>query len=315
MSTAQTDIKAAIRQAVTGCGAVAVGFARAADTDSRAMGQMAEWLRRGGHAGMDYLERHMPLKQNPEHVMEGASTVVCAAFSYAPSATRDDALPMIAGYALGEDYHDVLRRRLREATDSLRDSFGGEWRICIDSAPLPERYWAMKAGIGRLGRNGTLIVDGCGCYVFLAEILTSLEIEPDTPSAEGCMGCGACVRACPTQALCDDGTIDSARCLSYLTIEHKGPWTGRMREAMQTGAGRRCLFGCDICLRVCPHNLDAVPSRIAEFRPSETIMRIDAEDVDGMDRETFARAFKGSPLKRARLEGLMRNALNILGKD
>lgn len=133
----------------------------------------------------------LSLKLDPRNVLENAATVISLAFSYAPERFRDDSLPVVASYAYGEDYHDVIRRRLSPPVERLRNTYGGEWRICVDSAPLAERYWALRSGIGRLGRNGSVIVDNFGSYIFLAEVMTTLPVAPDEPTEALCAGCGA----------------------------------------------------------------------------------------------------------------------------
>ncbi len=304
-------MKEEIRSALMNAGASAVGFASAHDSCAEFSELYSRWIKAGKHAGMDYLERHLPLKGNPANVLENAKTVISMAFSYAPSSMRDTFLPMIACYAYGKDYHDVIRKRLRPIVARLEERYGGEWRICIDSAPLPERFWAMRCGIGRIGKNGSVIVDGCGSWCFLAEILTTKEIAPDMSSAKTCLNCGACIKACPLSAISEDGTIDSGRCLNYLTIEHRGEWSGARLEAMQTPAGKKCLYGCDICHRVCPHNSGVTPTEIEEFKPLQGIMTIDAGEIAHMTQEEFSTTFKGSAIKRAKLEGMKRNAMNI----
>lgn len=324
-------LKETLRRKLMEAGAIAVGFARAGEIDKEAIRQYADWIAAGRHAGMEYLTRHIPLKSNTAGVLEDAATVISMAFSYAPQSLRPESLPVIAAYAWGDDYHDVIRRRLSPVADAMQRLYGGSWRICIDSAPIAERFWAMKSGIGRIGRNGSVIIDGSGSYVFLAEILTSHSIEPDEPSQKVCSGCGRCVNACPTGALRADATIDCRRCLNYLTIEHRGDWTGESLEAMHTHAGRHTLFGCDICQHVCPHNRDTVPTAIKEFYPRKGIIVNPSPPVNtpegisgdespfdsperimAMTQEEFSRIFRNSPLKRAKLAGLIRNASNLL---
>lgn len=301
-----------IRELIMDSGAIAVGFAKAGDVDANVMSQYRGWISAGHHAGMDYLARHTTLKENPASVLEGAATVISVAFSYAPDKLRDPALPMIACYAYGSDYHDVLRFRLNPVVSNLKGSLGGEWRICIDSAPLAERYWAMRSGIGIRGCNGTVIIEGAGSYAFLAEIVTTVTIRPDTPSAKECKKCGACREACPQNALSAEGLIDSCRCLNYLTIEHHGDWEGEYASNMDTPAGRHTLYGCDRCLRVCPHNTGISPTGIKEFLPRNAVLSLTAEDISSMTQEQFSAIFRGSPIKRAKLAGLQRNALNII---
>ncbi len=309
----EEDDKEYARRLILEAGAAIVGFAAVSDVDPEVVTLFRNWIGQGNHAGMDYLKRHVDLKVSPESVLPGAATVISMAFSYAPGEFRDGQLPVVACYAYGDDYHDVIRKRLQPVMEKMKLRFGGEWRICIDSAPIAERYWAVKSGIGIRGRNGSVIVKGAGCYVFLAEILTTVAFVPDCVAGEdGCKNCGACVKACPQKALSEDGTVDSRRCINYLTIEHKGDWTGEMEGAMQTEAGRNSLYGCDLCLRVCPCNKDVPPTRIKEFEPRESIMSLTAAQAALLTQEEFSSLFKGSPIKRGRLAGLHRNARNIL---
>lgn len=302
-----------VRRLILEAGAVAVGFAVVSDVAPEVITLFRNWIEQGNHAGMDYLKRHVDLKVTPESVLPGAATVISMAFSYAPGKFRDRRLPLVACYAYGDDYHDVIRTHLQPVMEKLRLQFGGEWRICIDSAPIAERYWAVKSGIGIKGRNGSVIVKGGGCYVFLAEILTTVAFVPDcVVGEEECKNCGACMKACPQQALSEDGTVDSRRCINYLTIEHKGDWGGEMAAAMQTEGGRNSLYGCDRCLRICPYNKDVPPTRIKEFEPRESIMSLTAAQAALLTQEEFSSLFKGSPIKRGRLAGLHRNARNIL---
>lgn len=220
---------------------------------------------------------------------------------------------MIACYAYGDDYHDVLRKRLQEATRKITALFGGNCRICIDSAPVMERYWAVKSGIGERGHNGMVIVPSTGNMTFLAEIITTLELTPgilfrqEVPDTE-CNGCDSCLRRCPTNALRPDGTVDSRLCLSYLTIEHRGPWeTPEALQAMATPDGKNTIFGCDLCLRSCHLNANTPASGLPELMPREDVMKLTREEAAEMTQEEFSRVFKGSPIKRCKLVGLKRN--------
>lgn len=280
---------------VAAIGAQAVGFARAGSVGPSAAAGYRRWIAGRHHAGMAYMERHAGLRDDPRLLLDGASTVIVAAFNYYPGQHH----PEIADYALGRDYHDELRERLSAVAARIAADFGGDTRVCVDSAPMRERYWAMRAGVGFLGRNGLLIVPGVGSYCFLGEILWTEPVDPDEPMAHGCAGCGRCVSACPGGAIMPDGTVDARRCLSYLTIEHRGP----LPEGTDLH-GR--LYGCDICQRVCPHNAAVRPSSI--FEPSPAILSLTREKILGMTPEAFAEIFRGSPMKRAKLAGLQRNA-------
>lgn len=312
------DIREGIRRQFIEAGALAVGFANAGKvTDSAAL-QYSRWLAGGNAAGMDYLLRHDALRRDTANVLPSAQTVISLVFSYAPQEWRDPSLPMVASYAYGLDYHDVIRRRLQHAIDSLKEIYGGDWRICIDSAPVAERYWAMRCGVGVLGKNGAVINEKCGSLGFLAEVLTSHRLCGETESEKPqipvprCMGCGKCIAACPTGALRGDGTVDSRKCLSYLTIEHKGEWDEEQKKTIGK-SGVSPLFGCDICMRVCPHNHGIAPTGIEEFRPVAAVGSLTAEKaIELAQGDSFNAAFKGSPIKRARREGLLRNAQYLL---
>ncbi len=299
--------KEEIRTILRASGAAAVGFAAAAPLSGDEEARFDRWIARGAHAGMGYMERHATLRRSLDNVLHGTRTVIAMAFSFVPPQERPQTLPAIARYAYGRDYHKVIPRRLAEPLKRLRELYPQEdFRLCIDSAPVAERYWAVKAGIGFRGFNGSVIVDGCGCYCFLCELLTTMEIEPDAPSERHCLQCGECLRRCPTGALGSAG-IDCRRCLSYLTIEHRGDWDAEGERAMATDAGSRTLFGCDICLAACPHNRDLTPTPIAEFHPSATMLSLDTPALSGSDSE-LRQKLAGSPLLRARPEGLRRNA-------
>lgn len=303
--------KEALRAAILEAGAVSAGFAEAGPVEAVVTEQCKLWTSEGLHGGMDYLLRHIPLKANPEAVLPGVRTIISVAFSYYPAVWRDSGLPYIAAYAYGDDYHDVVRQRLTPVVEKFRDEYGGDWRICADSAPLAERYWAMKAGIGRLGRNGCVIIDGTGSFVFLAEILTTLPFPPDKESVRECIGCGKCISECPGRAIREDGTIDSRRCISYLTIEHRGNWDERGERVMETHTGRNTLYGCDRCLRVCPHNENAEPTALKEFRLRESYSLLTPDYCRQMTQEEFSRIFRHSAIKRTKLDGLRRNASNL----
>ena len=217
--------------------------------------------------------------------------------------------PLFADYALGLDYHEVIRRRLSAAAAEITARLGGETRICVDTAPIRERYWAAASGLGFIGLNGQLIVDGIGPKVFLAEILWTVAVTPDRPTGrQSCGGCGACVRACPGKALDGRCGVDARRCLSYLTIEYRGELPDDLRLD-----GR--IYGCDVCQDVCPHNRRDAATTIDEFRPSAELQALTADDILKMEPQDFSRVFSHSAIKRTKLTGLQRNALSLLRLD
>lgn len=283
-------------------GAAAWGVAAADAVSPEADSAFHAWLDEGCAASMDWLRRYPDLRRDPRLLLPGARSIIVAAFPYRPSGEMPRPRLPISLYALGEDYHQALRRRLSPVADSLPDA-----RICIDSAPLRERYWAVRAGLGAVGRNNLLIIPGLGSMNFLACIITTAEIEGasaiDRPLGYFCRHCGApCRRACPTGAIRPDATIDARRCISYLTIEHRGP----LPEGTELH-GR--FFGCDACALACPHNHTPLPPGhpIPELHPAPDTMTLGPDDILTMSGRAFARRFASSPLSRARLDTLRRN--------
>lgn len=313
------DVWSRMSELLREAGAVAVGFAEAGPVSDDETARYNAMLEAGYNAGMAYMANHPDIRRDPRLLLEGAKSIVSVAFSFAPPEYRNPEKPMIACYAYGDDYHDVLRRRLKEVCEILKDESGGEYRICIDSAPVHERYWAEKAGIGKRLDNGMIAVPGYGCEVFLAEIVTTLRLGngEDVGGCKDiiddlCRHCGACHKACPAGALGEDGVVDARSCLSYLTIEHRGEWTDPVyRKAMEAPDAKNALFGCDICLRACPLNRGLAPTEIEEFKPRREIMEIEGGDVLDMSQEEFSRVFARSPIKRAKLAGLQRNCRNL----
>ena len=219
-----TDLKNRLIEAATRAGAQKTGFAKAGPVDDDMTERFGQWLEAGNHGEMHYMANHADLRRDPRLLSEntaGANTVMVCAFSYFHHETQAPGAARFAMYAHGDDYHEVLRKRLTPVAELLHQE-GFTCRICIDSAPVHERYWAAKSGIGFIGRNSQLIVPGMGSYFFLAEIITSAEIAPDAPCLMSCGNCGKCVKACPAGALRADGGFDARRCLSYLTIEYRG---------------------------------------------------------------------------------------------
>lgn len=304
----------AVVAAARDAGACAAAFVRLEALDDADTALYDNWIARGANAGMDYLARYSDIRRDPRLLLDGAQSMLVAAFAYAPTPDRRSRL--IADYALGDDYHTVLRERLRpvaQLMESLHE--GSATRICVDTAPLRERLWAARAGLGSIGLNNQLIIPGIGSRVFLAEILWTECIMHNFPGAENqfpipnsqspipfCINCRRCVDACPGGALDGKGGIDAGRCLSYLTIEHRGdlPDTLSLR-------GRR-IYGCDICQDVCPCNTPTPPEPVPEFAPRPAVASLTLDDIAAMDAATFSRTFARSAVKRAKLSGLLRNA-------
>lgn len=310
--------KERLKASILATGAIAVGVAEAGEVDRSCLDHFDRWLDAGNAAGMDWLRNHRTLRRNPAALLDGARSVVSIAYPYAQPRRRHAALPQIAMYAYGKDYHKVIPKLLRPVCQSLQAATGAATRICVDSAPIPERYWAMKAGIGRLGDNGSIIIDGYGSFVFLCEIITTLPLPPDSPSTKECMHCGRCRTVCPGRAIsCGSGaaSIRPQRCLSYLTIEQRGelPTTGESAAALDSAAGLNTLYGCDICQLACPYNADTDPSlTLPQFLPAgEAILSLSAADAKALDADGWDALTIGSAMRRARAEQLQRNAARL----
>lgn len=282
-----------------------IGVARAYPVPREVTELYDNWIAEGCNAGMDYLDRYHDVRRDPRLLLPGARSVISCAISYYHNERQPDGVPRIASYAHGDDYHEVVRRLLEPLAAYIRDTWGGDTRVCVDTAPIHERYWAVAAGIARRGRSGLVIVPGLGTYCFLAEILTTAEFAPTPPLADAsCDGCMRCVRACPGGAIRPDGTVDARRCISYLTIEHRGP----LPDDLTTG-GR--LYGCDTCQQACPHNNSLTPCGHAEFDMRPAYGTLTPEIIESLTPEAYAAMFRHSAIKRAKLAGLLRNLKHL----
>ncbi|MHB0937968.1 MAG: tRNA epoxyqueuosine(34) reductase QueG [Armatimonadota bacterium] len=266
------------------------------------------WLEAGHAAGMDYLARHLPLRADLPSVLPGAHSVICAALPYPGPQPGDSAVGAVAKYARGADYHEVVRERLTLLWDELQREYPeAQGRVFVDSGPLPERELARRAGVGWVGKHSCLIHPELGTRFVLGEILTTLALEPTLPITGSCGNCRRCLGACPTGALAELGVVDARRCLSYLTIEHKGPLPRELRPLLGTR-----LFGCDACQDACPHNrkLQEINSPLT---PAPDLLAPDLPALLLMPAEDFTRRFRGTALHRAKRRGVLRNACVALG--
>ena len=308
-----------LSQMLTDAGACAVAFAPLRPVDHHAWESYSRWIAAGGHASMAYLANHSEIRRNPALLLDDGpppgGTVVCAAFAYASDVTFRPGALRIARYALGDDYHEVLRQRLQPVADAILAATGHPARICVDSAPILERYWAQQSGLGFTGRNRQLIIPGIGSHIFLAELVTRAEFTPyGTPMDRQCPeGCDRCLRACPNGALVSSNRLtetcgfDARRCLSYQTIENRG----EISDDITVSHGR--FYGCDICLETCPLSRPSRPVTVLpEFQPREPLLSLTAATVTALTPAAYSLLFRHSPIRRAKLAGLLRNlrALN-----
>ncbi|MEB2779038.1 tRNA epoxyqueuosine(34) reductase QueG [Algoriphagus sp. C2-6-M1] len=281
------------------------GIAKAGFLEEEAP-RLEDWLNRNYQGQMGYLANHFDKRLDPTKLVEGAKTVVSLVYNYYPKEKLPEGNSDIklAKYAYGEDYHFVIRDKLTEFLEILRDEIGEiNGRGFVDSAPVMERQWALKAGLGWLGKNSLLLNREMGSFFFLAELIIDLEVAPDTPLAKDyCGTCTACIDACPTDAIVDNGVVDGSRCISYLTIELKDAIPVEFKEKMENWA-----FGCDICQDVCPWNRFSKPHHEPLFTPNEELKHLSKSDWQEITEETFSKVFKKSAVKRTKLAGLKRN--------
>ena len=311
-----------IKSSALQLGFSACGIAKAEPVDEDTARAYRQWIADGRQADMHYLEANIDKRLDPTLLLPGARSIIVVAMSYAPARRLPKGEYQIADYALGRDYHDVMKQRLRQLAESagLHEDVSTQ-KLCVDTVPILERYWAVRAGLGFIGRNHQLIIPGQGSMVFLGEIVTTAETdrydEPLTLKDHPCSDCRRCLDACPTGALTSHfsphtshlspltshfSPLTSSACLSYQTIEHHGPLADGIADKLGT-----TIYGCDRCQRVCPHNRLAEPTTIAELQPSEALMNMRRDDWHRLSREDYQRLFRGSAVKRAKYEGLMRN--------
>ncbi len=280
-----------MRREAARLGAVAFGCAAATEVSRDFRVAYRKWIAEGRNGTMDYLARYGDVRFDPRRLLPGARTVISMAFPYRPAGGYHH--PHIADYALGEDYHRVVKRRLAELSRFISENFGAQSRPCVDTAPLPERYWAEVAGVGWRGLNGQIIVPGVGSGVFLGELVTTLELPPDSPLAGDCGRCGACRAACPGGAF-DGGGFDARRCLSYLTIEHRG-------EIPADVCFGESVYGCDICQRVCPHNVGEPPEPLEEFNPDPRLLKLERASFANLTGGDWRRLTACSAMSRVKI--------------
>ena len=264
------------------------------------------WLNKGYHANMSYLENHFDKRTNPQLLVHGAQSVIVVLLNYFPAQTQPESAPQIAKYAYGKDYHFIIKEKLKQLQAFIDGQAPNESMVFCDSAPVLERRWAQRAGLGWIGKSGLLIHPTLGSYCLIGELITTLSLDYDTPQKERCGTCTACIKACPTEAL-SAYEVNANRCISYLTIEHRDTISDEFTSCM----GNR-LFGCDACLDACPWNKKAKAHHTAELEPHEQLFTL---DWNHFSRSTFKQLFKHSALERAGYQKLKKRLDVILLKE
>lgn len=308
MNNKLQHITQCIKAEASRLGFAACGIAEAKALPAEEAHFFTQWTQKGYQAQMDYLARNEEKRLDPRLLVEGTKSILCVALNYYPEHQLKSNQYQFAYYSYGKDYHDIMKAKLRALYQYINNELLPiEGRVFCDTAPVLERYWAQQAGLGWIGKNTQLIIPGLGSYCFLGEIFLDIELVYDTPMPNRCGSCEVCLTHCPTQALEEARLLNAQKCLSYLTIENKDEIPETQRLLMKDS-----IYGCDECQKHCPWNRFITPTLIQELAPSEDFLAMQPQDWQQLSRETYQRLFKGSAVKRAKYEGLLRNieALN-----
>ncbi len=299
-----------IKQKALSLGFQSVGIARAGFLEEEAP-RLEHWLKQGYHGQMQYMENHFDKRLDPTKLVPGAKSVISLTYNYYPEKQQETNTYKIAKYAYGKDYHFLLKDKLRALMQYIQEEIGEvEGRVFTDSAPVLERAWAKKSGIGWEGRHSLIIQKDKGSFFFLAEMILDLELDYDPPfTTDHCGSCTHCVEACPTEAILDNRMINASKCISYFTIELRDELPAEMRGKFQDW-----LFGCDICQDVCPWNKFSMPHNEPFFDPHPDLLNMTKRDWEEITEEVFRDIFKKSAVKRTKYSGLKRN-IDFLLKD
>ncbi|PIN27776.1 tRNA epoxyqueuosine(34) reductase QueG [Prevotella intermedia] len=314
-------------------GFFACGIARAEPVDAETAAAVRGWINKGSQATMDYMANYTEKRLNPCLLVPGTKSIVSLAMNYAPAQTMPETEYQLAAYAYGQDYHDVMKAKLRQLATLIANKFegesdsevgendgdstaittpktnetseepAGEIRVFVDTAPVLERYWAQRAGLGWIGKNHQLIIPRAGSMFFLGEIFLPYEFDSyDSPMPSRCGNCRRCIEACPTCAITDEWGFDSEKCLSYQLIENRGELSEQAKQSMGT-----TIYGCDRCQTACPWNKFATPNTTPEFQPKSELLAMTKADWHNLTIDEYRALFKGSAVKRVKFDGLKRN--------
>lgn len=279
------------------------GIAQAVQLDDDAR-RLEQWLSKGMHGNMRYMENYFDKRIDPRKLVDNANSVITLLLNYYPEQQQVAEAPRVAKYAYGQDYHEVIKGKLNTLLLMMQEEIGEvSGRGFIDSAPVLERSWAQRSGLGWIGKNGNLIHKQAGSFFFIATLITDLPLLYDSAVGDYCGSCTRCLDACPTNALVSPGVVDGSRCISYYTIELKELL---IPENMQ-GKFENWMFGCDICQDVCPWNRFSKPNNTVEFTPVPAILNFSTRDWEELTEEEFRKIFRHSPLKRSKYTGIRRN--------
>ena len=265
--------------------------------------RLEAWLNQNRHGQMQYMENHFDKRLDPTKLVEGSKSVISLLLNYYPSKLQRDDSYKISKYAYGTDYHFVIKDKLKELLHCIQETVGDvHGRAFVDSAPVLDKAWAAKSGLGWIGKHSNLLSKQAGSFYFIAELIVDLDLEYDTPVTDHCGSCTACIDACPTQAIVEPYKVDGSKCISYFTIELKNEIPSSV-----SGQFDDWMFGCDVCQDVCPWNRFSKAHKEPLFDPHPQVLSNSKKDWEEVTKEVFSEIFKKSPLKRTKFEGLRRN--------
>ncbi len=272
--------------------------------------RLEKWLKSGMNGTMHYMENHFDKRLDPTKLVEGSKSVVSLLLNYYPESKQTAQSYKLSKYAYGTDYHFVIKDKLKALLQFIQDDIGEvSGRAFVDSAPVLDKAWAAKSGLGWVGKNNNLITQQVGSFYFIAELIIDLELEYDNPTTNHCGTCTACIDACPTQAILEPYVVDGSKCISYLTIELKDSIPNEFKDKMDDW-----MFGCDVCQDVCPWNRFSKPHNETQFNPHPDMLDMSKKDWQEITEETFRAIFKKSAVKRTKYTGLKRN-INFLSNS
>jgi len=290
-------------------GFMACGISKAGFLEEEATG-LEQWLKHGYHGEMSWMENHFDERLDPRKLVPGAKSVISVLLNYYPEDGQVDGVPKISKYAYGRDYHKVIRGKLKRMLAGIHDEIGQvHGRGFVDSAPVMDRAWARRGGLGWIGKHSLLLSKKAGSFYFIGELIVDLELDPDGPSTDHCGSCTACMDACPTDAIVSPTVVDSNKCISYLTIEYKTALPTEFQDKME-----QWVYGCDICQDVCPWNRFSSPHQEPDFNMREAIGKNGWQEWEEITHELWEEIMQGSAIRRTGYEGFKRN-LSFSKKD
>lgn len=295
-----TELTAYIKSQAKSLGFTACGIAQVTAVNEETQTATNSWIANGNNGDMGYMERNTDKRYNPSLLVPGSRSIICVALNYYNNI--DEERLYLSRYAQGNDYHKIVKDKLYTLLGDINKHRATKGRAFCDSAPILERYWAVKAGLGRIGKNRQLIIPKAGSYFFLGELIVDIELDYDTPLTKDiCGNCDRCLRACPTQAL-TNGDFDARKCLSYLTIEYRGDLPKNIGEMMGN-----CFYGCDRCQTNCPHNNHPTPTTEEGLKAKNLLQSMEKEDWEALTKEKYEELFGNSAVERCGYELLKRN--------